>query len=136
MSLISRFRIYKICKSRLNVAIRIKKKKICFSLTSTLRMRWHNWTNLLVPNIFMVTESFNASSNLTVAAEWKTTDTDRINISWSSAEMPSSGSVTSPATGMIFDSSPGESRRNFSNSWRKKYDFNFSKLQWPKDKER
>jgi len=87
-------------------------------ITSILRMRWHNWINRLVPNMFMVTESFRASSNLTVAAEWKTTDTDRINVSWSVAEMPNCGSVTSPAIGMIFKSSSGESRLSLSNSCR------------------
>lgn len=44
-------------------------------LTISDNIRWHNSTILFVPSIFIVTDNFNFSSNLTVAAEWKTIDT-------------------------------------------------------------
>lgn len=84
--------------------------------TSKLCIRWHKFNNCLVPTMLIVTESLSASSNFTVAAEWKTIDTFFIRVFWSDSEMPSSCSVTSPATGIIFESSFGASRRNFSNS--------------------
>lgn len=43
------------------------------ALTSSDFIRWHSSTSRLVPSMLMVTDSFSFSSNLTVAAEWKTT---------------------------------------------------------------
>lgn len=87
----------------------------------------------------MVTESFSFSSNLTVAAEWKTIETllksmayDKIGLvgvptddlgqvvlTWSFSEMPSSGEVMSPHIGMTLFRSLGRSLRIESNSCNK-----------------
>ncbi|KAK3907439.1 Swi5-dependent recombination DNA repair protein 1-like protein [Frankliniella fusca] len=60
-----------------------------------VRVTVKNWlsrcTNMrCVPSMFISMDSLSASSNLTVAAEWKTTDTSSARSSRSEAEMPSS----------------------------------------------
>lgn len=89
-------------------------------LTSKFIIRWHNSTNRFVPNILIWTDSSNFSSNLTVAAEWNTTDTLRHNRAWSLSDIPSWGSVISPQIGITFFNSFGFSLRIVSKSWNKK----------------
>lgn len=57
--------------------------------------------------MLMVTDNLRASSNFTVAAEWKTTETHCARRCWSAGLIPSSGSVMSPLMGTIFSKSLG-----------------------------
>lgn len=79
-------------------------------------MLWHSCTKRLVPNMLMVTDSLRASSNLTVAAEWKTTDVLLNRISWFARDIPNSSSVMSPSIGINFASALGLFWRTVSNN--------------------
>lgn len=58
------------------------------------------------------------SSNLTVAAEWNTTDTLAVIVAWSEGVTPRPGSVRSPCTGTSFEKDPGRSWRTRSKIWK------------------
>lgn len=81
-------------------------------LTSSFTILWHNCTMRFVPTIFIPTDTLRASSNLTVAAEWKTTDTLSVKIFWSAWLSPNSLSDMSPHTGTNFFKASGRSFRS------------------------
>ena len=72
----------------------------------------------IVPLRFISTADLSASSNLTVAAEWKTIDTLSLKILMSDAETPRLGSDMSPAMGTSLLSNSGESRRKLSKTYK------------------
>ena len=65
-----------------------------------------------VPEIFMATDNLRASSNLTVAAEWKTTETLSIIIFVSVGLIPKFGLAISPDIAAILYKASGRSLRS------------------------
>lgn len=83
---------------------------------SRCAIRLHSSTNRCVPSMLIVTDNFNFSSNLTVAALWNTTLTVFDNVKLSLALIASSGSVMSPSIGSTLPKSAGRSFRTMSKS--------------------
>lgn len=71
-----------------------------------------------VPRVLKLTEVRSGSSNLTVAAEWKTMDTSCVRVSRSLLEMPNPGRVMSPAMATTLFSWLGLSSRIRSNAYK------------------
>ena len=88
------------------------KKKKWQAITSRRSILRHNSMSRIVPFRFISTALLSASSNLTVAAEWKTIDTLSLRILTSEVDTPSPGRHISPAMGTNLLSTSGESLRS------------------------
>ena len=78
-----------------------------------------NCRTFQVPIVFISMASFSFASNLSVAAQWNTTDTSSWSLALLSRVKPSSSNKTSPWMNITFCSASGFSVRKRSNNWNK-----------------
>ena len=87
-------------------------------LTSKLCRPSASSRTLLVPSVLYLTAFFSFWSNLTLAAQWNTTETFFSIRDLSSRVIPKFSNVTSPLTATNCDANPGRSLRSLSKIWK------------------
>ena len=78
------------------IIINVLISKVVIDLTLSSGILWQRLMTLRVPKTLNSMEVLSASSNLTVAAEWKTIETSLTRVWMSCSEIPSSGMDMSP----------------------------------------